>query len=105
MLIKTGISKNLGGLRNFYPIGLARMQGLRDGVTKWRMSCSYEELGRDDSNMLEVSISKLDPFHNSAQVVCPEVIKVRINGAGCSKCVVGRILVFCGGFFSSRRIV
>ena len=82
------------------------MQGLRDGVTKWRMSCSYEELGKDNSNMLEVSVSKLDPFHKSAQPVCPEVNEVRINGAGCSKCVVGRILVFCRVFFSaSRRIV
>ena len=69
------------------------MQALREGATKWRMSCSYDEQGRNDADVFEVSISELDPLRSYPGAPCPEVIKVRINGQGCNKCVVGKFKV------------
>lgn len=70
------------------------MQGLREGTIKWRLSCSYDEQGTNDANMLEVMLSTLDPLRSFGGVVCPTVLKVRINGQGCANCVVGTTKVF-----------
>ena len=70
------------------------MQGLRQGAKAWRISCLYDEQGRNDTDKLVVLTSTLDPLRTYQGILCPKVKQVRINGQGCDKCVVGTAVFY-----------
>ncbi len=72
---------------HIFILGLTRMKGLRDEAQKWKISCSYEQLGMDKNNKLRVAVHELDPLDSGTK--CPKVMKIRINGQGCDDCVIG----------------
>ena len=70
------------------------MKGLREGAMKWKITCSYDQRGRNDDTMLQVWMSELDPLHSHNKPVCSKVQYVRINGDGCNRCRIGMSKVF-----------
>ena len=65
------------------------MKGLREGATFWKVTCSYDQRGRNEDHVLLVPVNRLDPLVSHNKTVCVKVQKVRINGQGCENCDVG----------------